>query len=389
MRWATIALLAAALCGCSTLSDRNLMLDSGAFGVVPIQLSSDDYVDISATDVTVDPATHVVYAHGQQSDLLAVVDGLSAHLVRYASVRPDGETGSAPEGLQTTTNGGAVFVRLPDYDGVPVMVHIGGEPNHVLPGDAVRISEDAANGMPRRLMAIGEESGLFLLADMCDEGIAFQCLSTGSTDLVICPEPLKGEYPLAMEFSPHSKRVFLLTATTASTSALHVYGSNGELWRREFPGGPVPAQLLIDEFDGAAYVIQESAGALWRFPADGSDPDVFTVESGPVAAVLDAQAGMVYVGCRDSASVVAVDTVTGQTEALLLPASPIAMAIDPDSSYVFAALSDGRSMAVIDTRVPAVSLVDVGGPQLSVDIDEDYGLAYVLRSGGVLARMSY
>jgi len=367
------------------------MLDSGAFGVVPIQLNSDEYEDIAATDVTVDPNTHVVYAHSQESDLLAVVDGLTAHLVRYASVRPDGETGTAPEGLLTTNNGGKVYVRLPDYDGVPVMVHIGGEPNHVVPGDAGRVSAADAGGLPRRLLAVGEESGLFLLADRSDTGVDFQCLSTGSTDLVICPDSIGGgEFPLAMEFSPHSKRVYLLTAPDSNTTALRVYGTGGELWRREFPGGAVRSQLWVDEMDGAAYVIQKSKSVLWRFPADGSDPDIYTVDSGPTTAVMDPNTGLVYVGCQESATVTVVDTVTGLTERLELVASPVEMAIDVDAGYVFIALETGLSMAIIDTHVPdEVSMLAVGGPQLAVAIDEEYGLAYVLRTGGVLERMAY
>ncbi len=382
-----LALVGAA--GCSTLSDRDMLMDAGAFSVVPIQLSVEGHEDIDAEGVVVDPASHVVYVRGAISGDLAVVDGLAAHLVRYASVVPEGELGGSPEGLLTTPGGGRVFVRLPDYDGVPVMVHIGGHPDHVYAADPVHDGEVAAGGLPRRLMTASDEAGFVLLADQDADGIEFQCLLIDDAPTVICPDDLPGEFPVDMAYSSHDRVVALLSASSGQASRLRLFGSSGLLAHWEIPGGPVAGTILVDEEASDVFVIQQNLGALYRFPVGGGDADSFVVESGPVAQALDRDTGRVFVACRDSHSVVEVDPDTGESRPILLPAAPASLAIDPAARYLFVALQDGRNVAVVDLDTGAVAEVDVGGPQHAVAVDPDLRLAYALRQGGVLARLLY
>jgi len=376
--------------GCSSLSDREMLFHAGAFSVMQVPLASGDHDPIGADTVMIDPGTHVVYVAGDQSDRLAVVDGLAAHLVRYAAVRPDGEAGGPPEGLIATPYGGEVFVRLPDYDGVPVMVHIGGEPNHVLTADAVTSTSDMADPLPRRLMVASDEAGFVLLADRGERGgIEFQCLVTDDDPFLICPGAIPAEFPVDLAWSPHQRRVYLLSATDGSSSRLRAFGTAGELWSVEFPGGPVEGRVLVDEADDAIYVIQQSLAAVHRFDLDGGVPDALMAESGPIELVLDRETGWLYVACRDAHSVVALDPVSGERESLRLGASPSSLVIDPDAGYLFVGLREGRDMAVVDLRTHLVSEVDVFGPQHHLAIDPDFRLVYAVLEGESLSRMVY
>jgi len=387
-RWLPLALVAA-LAGCSSLSDRGMLLDAGAFHVVPIALNDGEHEPIGASQAAVDPASHVVYVAGADSDALAVVDGLSAHLVQYASVRPEGERGDPAEGLSPLDSGGAVLVRLPDFDGVPVMKHIGGEPDHVLAADAVQVAQETAGGLPRRLMVASEEAGIVLLADMTPSGIDFQCLLIDSHATVICPPAIEGEFPVDLAYAPHTRTVLLLSATDAYTSVLRVFGTAGELQSWSFPGGPVLGQILVDEADDAIYVLQQHLDSIHRLPMDGGEVQTLLVESGPIEMVQDDETGRLYVACRDSDSVVEVDPETGESTPLVLPDSPTALAIDHEAGYLFVALRESREMAVIDLPTGLISPVDVGGPQRDIAADAGVRLVYAVREGGVLARMAY
>jgi DNA-binding beta-propeller fold protein YncE len=384
MRGPTLALLAVlAGSGCSSLSDRDLLHHAGAFSVIPIQLSTLDHEPIQASKVTVDPINRAVYVAGDDSSDIALVDGRSAHLVGYASVRPLGERGGPPEGLIASPGGNEIFVRLPDFDGVPVMVHIGDEPSHVIHGDPVQVSAAAAGELPRRLMSFSVEAGQLLLADMAPDGATeFQCLKIRNDATMICPEPLD-ELPV--------DRVLVLSAPDAYYSRLHAYDASGEVWSRTFPGGPVQGKLLVDEGDGSVYVAQQNMGTLIRFGADGEGPTLLPVESGPVDMVQDHDSGLVYVACRDAHSLVVVDPVAGETYSMPLGESPVAMAIDDQAGYLFVALREGRSMAVIDLYRHELAHVDVTGPQLDVAVDPgvDGGYAYAVVDGEILARIAY
>lgn len=377
--------------GCSSLSDRDLLHHAGAFSVIPIQLSTVDHEPIRASKVTVDPINRAVYVAGDDSSDIALVDGRSAHLVGYASVRPLGERGGPPEGLIASPGGNEVFVRLPDFDGVPVMVHIGDEPSHVIHGDPVQVSAAAAGELPRRLMSVSVEAGQLLLADMAPDGATeFQCLKIRNEARMICPEPL-GELPVDLVLDAARERVLVLSAPDAYYSRLHAYDASGELWSRTFPGGPVQGKLLVDEGDGSIYVAQQNMGTLIRFGADGQGPTLLPVESGPVDMVQDHDSGLVYVACRDSHSVVVVDPLAGESYSMPLGESPVAMAIDDQAGYLFVALREGRAMAVIDLYRHELAHVDVTGPQLDVAVDPgvDGGYAYAVVDGEILARMAY
>jgi DNA-binding beta-propeller fold protein YncE len=390
MRALTALLLVGLTAGCSSLSDREMLFHAGVFSVMQIPLASQESEPIGADKVMVDPGTHVVYVAGDQSDRLAVVDGLAAHLVRHAELRPEGEAGGPPEGLIATPYGGAIFVRLPDFDGVPVMVHIGGEPNHVLAADAVASPSDPGDPLPRRLMIASDEAGFVLLADKGERGgIDFQCLVTDNDPFLICPDSIPGEFPVDMAWSPHQRRVYLLSATDGSSSRLRAYGTAGELWSVQFPGGPVEGRILIDEADDAIHVIQQSLATVHRFDIDGGEPQALMAESGPIEVVQDRETGWLYVACRDAHSVVAIDPISGERESLRLEASPSAMVIDPDAGYLFVGLREGRDMAVIDLRTHLVSSVDVFGPQRHLAVDPDYRLVYAVLEGESLSRMVY
>jgi YVTN family beta-propeller protein len=388
-RWLLPCLALLAMAGCSSLSDRDMLLDAGAFHVVPIPLNNGEHEPIGASLVAVDPASHVVYVAGDELDSLAVVDGLAAHLVQYAAVRPDGERGEPAEGLMPLAAGGAVLVRLPDYDGVPVMVHVGGEPDYVLSAEAGQVGSDEADGLPRRLMIASEEAGIVLLADMTPWGIDFQCLIIGDHPTLICPQPIDGEFPVDLTYDAHQRTAMLLTATDAYTSRLRVYGASGELRSWTFPGGPVEGQVLVEESDGSIYVLQRHIDAIHRLPADGGDPQPLMVEAGPIEMVQDPTSGKLYVACRDSDSVVVVDPQTGESETIVLPDSPVGLAIDPVAGYLFVGLRESRDLAVVDLPSLLVSAVDVGGPQRDVTVDPAVRLVYAVRNGGVLARMAY
>jgi hypothetical protein len=280
-------------------------------------------------------------------------------------------------------------VRLPDFDGVPVMVHIGGHPDHVYAADPVGAGPSLDGSLPRRLMVASDEAGLVLLADQADDGIEFQCLLIDSPATVICPDDLYGEFPVDMAYSAHHRIVALLSATSGQTSRLRLYGTSGLLDQWDIPGGPVSGQLLFDEARSAVFVIQQNLGVLYRFELEGGRAESFVVESGPVAMVQDETSGQVFVACRDSHSVVQVDPSTGKTESILVPAAPTALVVDPDALYLFVALQEGRVAVVVDLGNGLVSEVDVGGPQLDVVLDTEMRLAFVLRSGGVLARLLY
>ncbi|MDP7113766.1 MAG: hypothetical protein QGH45_17490, partial [Myxococcota bacterium] len=325
MRGPTLALLAVlAGSGCSSLSDRDLLHHAGAFSVIPIQLSTLDHEPIQASKVTVDPINRAVYVAGDDSSDIALVDGRSAHLVGYASVRPLGERGGPPEGLIASPGGNEIFVRLPDFDGVPVMVHIGDEPSHVIHGDPVQVSAAAAGELPRRLMSFSVEAGQLLLADMAPDGATeFQCLKIRNDATMICPEPLD-ELPVDLVLDAARDRVLVLSAPDAYYSRLHAYDASGEVWSRTFPGGPVQGKLLVDEGDGSVYVAQQNMGTLIRFGADGEGPTLLPVESGPVDMVQDHDSGLVYVACRDAHSLVVVDPVAGETYSMPLGESPVA-----------------------------------------------------------------
>jgi DNA-binding beta-propeller fold protein YncE len=392
MRGPTLALLAVlAGSGCSSLSDRDLLHHAGAFSVIPIQLSTLDHEPIQASKVTVDPINRAVYVAGDDSSDIALVDGRSAHLVGYASVRPLGERGGPPEGLIASPGGNEIFVRLPDFDGVPVMVHIGDEPSHVIHGDPVQVSAAAAGELPRRLMSFSVEAGQLLLADMAPDGATeFQCLKIRNDATMICPEPLD-ELPVDLVLDAARDRVLVLSAPDAYYSRLHAYDASGEVWSRTFPGGPVQGKLLVDEGDGSVYVAQQNMGTLIRFGADGEGPTLLPVESGPVDMVQDHDSGLVYVACRDAHSLVVVDPVAGETYSMPLGESPVAIAIDDQAGYLFVALREGRSMAVIDLYRHELAHVDVTGPQLDVAVDPgvDGGYAYAVVDGEILARMAY
>ena len=385
-----LLILLAVAGGCSTLSDREMLHHAGAFSVIQIPLSNGSQQPIGADSVTVDPGNHVVYVSGSASDKLAMVDGLRAGLVGYAAVRPEGEKGGPPEGLIATPFGGSIFVRLPDFDGVPVMAYIGGEPSYVLAADPASGSSDPADPLPRRLMIASEEAGLVLLADKSHHGgIDFQCLVIDDTPTLICPDSIPGEFPVDMIYSPHDRRVYLLSAPSVDVSVLRAFGPAGELWAHEFPGGPVEGRIVLDEGDGVIYVIQQHIAAVHRFSAEGGEPDVMGVESGPVEIVRDPISGWLYVACRESHSVVALNPATGESTSIVLEESPVALAIDPDAGYLFVALRDGRNMVVVDLPTLIQSEVDVFGPQLDVAVDPGYRLAYVVVEGETVSRMVY
>ncbi len=386
----TAAMVAGSI-GCSTLSDRELLHHAGAFSVIPIQLSTLDHEPIGAAKVTVDPGNRAVYVAGSDSGDIALVDGRSAHLVGYASVRPVGERGGPPEGLIASPAGHEIFVRLPDFDGVPVMVHIGDEPSHVIHADPVQVSAAAAGELPRRLMGVSDEAGLLLLADMAPDGATeFQCLRIRNDATLICPEPLN-ELPVDLAIDARRDRVLVLAAPDAYYTSLHSVDEAGEVWSRIFPGGPVKGELLVDESDGSVYVAQQNMGTVIHFGAAGEGPSLLPVESGPVDLVQDRQSGLVYVACRDAHSVVVVDAEAGETWSIPLGESPVAMAIDDDAGYLFVALREGRAMAVIDLFSHRLAHVDVGGPQLDVAVDPgvDGGFAYAVVAGEILARVAY
>ncbi len=377
--------------GCSTLSDRDLLHHAGAFSVIPIPLSTLDHEPIGASKVTVDPLNRAVYVVGEDGSDIALVDGRSAHLVGYASVRPLGERGGPPEGLIASPGGNEIFVRLPDFDGVPVMVHIGEEPSHVIHAEPVQVSEAAAEGLSRRLMSVSDKAGLLLLADMAPNGATeFQCLKIRNEAQMICPDPLD-ELPVDLVLDAARERVLVLSAPDAYYSRLRAYDASGELWSRTFPGGPVKGRLLVDDGDGSIFVAQQNMGTVIHFGADGEGPSLLPVESGPIALAQDRESGLVYVACRDAHSVVVVDPVEGETYAVPLGESPAAMAIDDRAGYLFVALREGRSMAVIDLYSHQLALVDVTGPQLDVAVDPggDGGYAYAVVEGEILARMAY
>lgn len=384
-----IALVALAAAGCSSLSDRDMLLDAGAFHVVPIALNDGEHEPIGASMVAVDPATHVVYVAGDELDSLAVVDGLAAHLVQYAHVRSDGERGDPPEGLTPLPRGGAVMVRLPDYDGVPVMVHVGGEPDHVLSADAGLVGPEEADGLPRRLMFASEEAGQVLLADRTPWGIDFQCLRIGETTNLICPQPIEGEIPVDLTYAAHQRTAMLLSAPDDHTSRLRIHGSAGEILSWTFPGGPVEGQVMVDEGDGSIFVLQRHLDTVHRLPFDGGDPEPLLVESGPVEMVQDPITGRLYVACQESHSVIGLDPAGGEHETIVLPDAPVGLAIDPVAGYLFVALQTDRSAIVVDVASGLASAVDVGGPQTDITVDPDLRLVYAVRGGGVLARMAY
>ncbi len=380
----------AVICGCSTLSDREMLHHAGAFSVIQIPLTNGEHQPIGAHDVMVDPGNHVVYVSGTASDRLAMVDGGRAGLVGYAAVRPHGEEGGPPEGLITSPFGGSVFVRLPDFDGVPVMKYIGGEPSYVLAADPAGGTPDPADPLPRRLMIASEEAGLVLLADKSHAGgIDFQCLVIDDTPTLICPDTIPGEFPVDMVYAPHDRRVYLLSAPSVDRSVLRAFGPAGELWAQEFPGGPVEGRIVLDEGEGAIYVIQQHIAVVHRFSVDGGEPEVMGVESGPVEILRDPLTGWLYVACRESYSVVALDPATGDAFPIVLDESPIAMDIDPHAGYLFVALRDGREMVVVDLPTLSQSRVDVFGPQLDVAVDPRYRRAFVVIEGESLSRMVY
>lgn len=379
------------IAGCSTLSDRDLLHHAGAFSVIPIQLSTLDHEPIGASKVTVDPGNRAVYVAGDDASDIALVDGRSAHLVGYAAVRPVGERGGPPEGLIASPAGNEIFVRLPDFDGVPVMVHIGDEPSHVFHADPVQVSETAAGELPRRLMSVSREAGLLLLADMAPDGATeFQCLQIRDGATLICPEPLD-ELPVDMAFDRAQDRIVVLSAPDAFYSRLHVFDEDGELWSRTFPGGPVRGKLLVDENSGAIFVAQQNMGTVIYFDPDGEGPVLLPVESGPVDMVQDRNTGLVYVACRDSHSVVVVDADAAESWSIPLGESPVALAIDDHAGYLFVALREGRSMGVVDLYGHQLATVDVGGPQRDITVDPgvEGGFAYAVIEGEILARMAY
>ncbi len=391
VRTALAAAAGLALAGCSTLSDRDLLHHAGAFSVIPIQLSTLDHEPIGASKVTVDPGNRAVYVVGDDASDIALVDGRSAHLVGYAAVRPVGERGGPPEGLITSPVGNEIFVRLPDFDGVPVMVHIGDEPNHVFHADPVQVSATAAGELPRRLMSVSREAGLLLLADMAPDGATeFQCLRIRDGAALICPEPL-AELPVDMAYDRAQDRIVVLSAPDAFYSRLHVFDGEGEVWSQTFPGGPVRGKVLVDERSGSVFVAQQNMGTVIHFGPDGEGPMLLPVESGPVDMVQDRTTGLVYVACRDAHSVVVVDAETGETWSIPLGESPVALAVDDNAGYLFVALREGRALGVIDLYGHQLAMVDVGGPQRDVTVDPgvDGGFAYAVIEGEILARMAY
>jgi len=389
---ATLTLLVtlASLGGCSSLSDREMLHHAGAFSVMQIPLSNGEHQPIGANAVMVDPGNHVVYVSGDASDELAMVDGGRAGLVGYAAVRPHGVKGGPPERLIAPPFGGAVFVSLPDFDGVPVMVYIGGEPSYVLAADPAGGTSDPDDTLPQRLMIASEEAGLVLLADKNHSGgIDFQCLVIDDTPTLICPDSIPGEFPVEMVYAPHDRRVYLLSAPSVDVSVLRAFGPAGELWSQEFPGGPVEGRIVLDEGEGSIYVIQQHISVVHRFSVDGGEPEVMGVESGPVEIVRDPLTGWLYVACREAYSVVALNPATSESIPIVLDESPIAMDIDPHAGYLFVALREGRDMVVVDLPTLGQSKVDVFGPQLDVAVDTRYRRAFAVIEGESLSRMVY
>ena len=387
--WAILG-LALLVGGCSTLSDREMLLRAGAFSVVQIPVLSSNHEPLGASMVTVDPGTHVVYVGGDRSDELAMVDPLVAQLVDYARTRPGDSGGGPPEGMISTPFGGAVFVRLPDYDGVPVMRYIGGEPSYVLAADAVQADDDgSADALPRRLMIASDEAGLVLLADRTWEGIGFQCLVIDANPTIICPDPIEDEFPVDMVFSPRFSRVFLLSAPNVYSSRLRAFGAFGEEWSVDFPGSASRGQILVDEKRGWIYVIQQDIAAVHRVPREGGEPEALWVEAGPVEMVQDRESGRLYVACRDAHSVVMLDPETGDRESLEMSESPAGLSIDGDAGYLFVAMREGPDMAVVDLAHHYIAEVDVSGPQLDITLDPDYRFVFLVIDGETLSRVVY
>jgi len=375
--------------GCSTLSDREMLHHAGAFSVLEISLEMDDEELLGASELVVDPGTHIVYVSGERSDKLAIVNGLAATLCEYARLRPEGEEGGPPEMLVTTPFGGSVFVGLPDFDGVPVMRDINLEPSYVLSADPVEADEVPDDVLPRRLVVASAEDEIVLLADKTWDGIGFQCLSIGSQPAAICPDPIRGEFPVDMVYSPHYEWLFLLSAPSTSTSRLRAFDRTGRLWTVEFPGGAARGQILVDERRGWVYVIQQDVSVVHRVPVDGGAFETLSAEAGPVQMVQGRDSGWLYVACRDAHRVVALQPETGERLSFRLEGSPSGIALDEPAGYLFVALRDRPDLTVIDLASEVASLVDVFGPQSDIALDRAHRHAYVVIDGEAVSRMVY
>jgi len=388
-RWPAWLLLPIGVVGCSTLSDREMLHHAGAFSVIEISLEMDDEETLGADALVVDPATHLVYVSGDQSDKLAIVDGIGASLFEYARLRPEGEQGGPPEGLVTTPFGGSVFVALPDFDGVPVMRYIGLEPSYVLSADAVDADKVPDDVLPRRLVVASDEDELVLLADKTWDGIGFQCLSIGSQPAAICPDPIASEFPVDMVYSPHFERLFMLSAPSTTTSRLRAFDRAGRLFTVEFTGGAARGQILVDERRGWVYVIQQDVSQVHRIPVDGGSAEALPVEAGPVEIVQARESGWLYVACRDAHRLVGLQPESGERVSYRLEGSPSGLALDEPAGYLFVALRDRPDLTVLDLESEIASVVDVFGPQGDIVVDRAERHAYVVIDGEAVSRMAY
>ena len=384
-------LLVVPLCvmGCSTLSDREMLHHAGAFSVLEISLELDGEDPLGADSLVVEPASHLVYVSGARSDKLAIVDGTAAGLFEYARVRPAGEQGGPPEGLVTTPFGGSVFVSLPDFDGVPVMRYIGLEPSYILSADAVDADKVPDDVLPRRLVVASDEDEIVLLADKTWDGIGFQCLSIGSQPAAICPDPIVGEFPVDMVYSPHFEWLFLLSAPSTSTSRLRAFSRAGRVWTVEFTGGAARGQILVDEHRGWVYVIQQDGSQVHRIPVDGGAAESLSAASGPVEMVQARESGWLYIACRDAHRVVALQPESGERRSYRVDGSPSGIAVDEDAGYLFVALRDGPDLSVIDIESEVSSVVDVFGPQSDITVDWSQRHVFVVIDGEAVSRMVY